>query len=51
MQKCNEFAAFYTNKIEGIRRAINVSTLNKNIGLPPCSGKSNVAMTEMTKML
>ena len=31
-QKCNEFAAFYTDKIEGIRHAINISTSNKNVG-------------------
>uniref|UniRef100_A0A8C5AGY4 Reverse transcriptase domain-containing protein n=1 Tax=Gadus morhua TaxID=8049 RepID=A0A8C5AGY4_GADMO len=42
-QKCNEFAAFYIDKIEGIRRAINISTSNKNVGLPPCSGKNYVA--------
>ncbi|MPV02308.1 hypothetical protein FVA96_24225, partial [Escherichia coli] len=41
-QKCNEFAFFYTDKIEGIRRAINIS--NKNVGSPPYLGKSNTAM-------
>ena len=35
----DEFAVFYTDKIEGIRHAI--STSNKNVGRPPCSGKGN----------
>lgn len=42
-QKCNEFAFFYTDKI-GIRRVINISASNKNVGSPPYLGKSNVAM-------